>query len=1100
MLFTLLSVAFAELPLPLFPECGNAESLDNCPTDLNDWEQLSFIEPDQQSNIRPAELALGSGNHLDRAMQLHTGRFDVRLGVMDSGIEWSHNDLRRKFYLHAPELPLPQMADGQTLGEYDVNGDGVFNIDDYQNDPRVDITAGQDWGDDVLDPSDLIAAFSDGVDDDGNGYVDDISGWDFFERDNDAFHTHYDGFGNHGNGVARSVAAEGNDGGDIGHCPNCSIVPLRVGDTFITDGGRCAEAIAYAADLDVTAMTMAVGALSNAEATTEAARYAWDMGTLLVGAAGDENAYHHNFPAVLDDVIYAHSVTYNSRNNPASYMNTWNCNNFGARMTMVAASSACATGSVAVITGAAGLIQSAGLDAGYDLHPGEITQLLTRHATDVWLTEEERAITKAYPSAEGWDPFFGYGRLNVADSVAAVQAGEIPPIVSIRGVEWFEVIDPKQQTELAIEAILRTRTSELSWILEYGLGNDPRDWTNVDAGTVTEDFDGVLATLDIAALPVSSPIPEAGINETIAERLERVNQPAVTLRLRATDSNGIVGEMRKTFYVQPDPDLKQGFPFRLSGSGEASPIMVDLDNDGIMEVVVADGSGHVYAINGAGNVLDGFPVQTDLRDGAQNSTAFQSIPMVRDIVIATPAAGDLDGDGDVEIVVAGSYGGIYAWHHDGSMVVGFPANIIERGPSEISNEFLYDNGFVGAPALYDLDADGTLEVIVAGMDSRLYVFNAQGEDWGPYPIELCAEELCGQSGVRTITSAAIADVDGDGSIEIGIATNEAVDNGSKSVSYLLNAQTGEVLSGWPAAVSGLVGEAVLLPLIGEGHPASLAFADLDADGDMEIANAVMLGNNSPIHHDTTDALEMSFLGTDFSAGTNATIPSLVQMVANPVFADLDQDGTPDYITGAVSSVYLASLAARSVIEYQQGVGAWSGATGEMLPGWPRQIEDVQFLAAPAVADISGDGAPEAIMVSAGYLMHAWDATGTEATGFPKFTGGWILGSPALGDIDGDGYLDVAVTTREGWLFVWGTEGRADQSIEWASIHHDAQNTGNYHHPLPTQAGPVPEVSDDNNCGCGSNKTALVTLPLVVLWGRRRRKSLGIHRQRRDINT
>ena len=40
---------------------------------------------------------------------------------------------------------------------------------------------------------------------------------------------------------------------------------------------------------------MAVGALSNSDATTEAARYAWDMGTVLVGAAGDENAYHHNF-------------------------------------------------------------------------------------------------------------------------------------------------------------------------------------------------------------------------------------------------------------------------------------------------------------------------------------------------------------------------------------------------------------------------------------------------------------------------------------------------------------------------------------------------------------------------------------------------------------------------------------------------------------------------------------------------------------------------------------------------------------------------------------------------------------------------------------
>ncbi len=1082
-LISLMSIVYAELPMPLFSECGTPDASEDCPDDLDNWYMLSYIESGQQSNIREQELELGSGNRLDLAMRMHTGRFDVALGVMDSGINWEHNDLRRKFYLHAPELPLPQLSDGSTSPEYDANGDGLFNIDDYIDDSRVDITAGQDWGDERLDPSDLIYTFSDGVDDDGNGYVDDISGWDFFERDNDAFHTYYDGFGDHGTGVAKSVAGEGNNGGGIGHCPNCSIVPLRVGDTFVSDGGRCAEAISYGADLGLAGITMAVGALSNTDSTTEAARYAWDMGTLLVGAAGDENSYHHNFPAMLDDVIYSHSVTYNSSNNPASYMNTWNCNNFGARMTMVAAEPACATGSVAVITGTIGLLRSAGLDSGYDLHAGEITQLLIQNATDIWLTDEDRERSKAYPSEEGWDPFYGYGRLNVEASVAAVQAGEIPPVVSIRGVEWFEVVDPKQRTSLEISAVLSTRTDSLSWTLEVGFGHDPRDWEIVDSGSLTNELNGYLTTLDISSFPTPSVINEATYYEGIVERLERVNQPAVTLRLVAEGSDGVVGEQRKTFFVAPDPDLKLGFPFRLEGSGEASPIMVDMNDDGVMEVVVASGSGHIHVIEGNGTELSGFPVQTEPRNGAQTSVGFQTISPVHDLVVATPAAGDIDGDGDIEIVVAGLYGGLYAWHHDGTNVTGFPYHIIERGPSEITNEFLYDNGYFAAPSLYDLDNNGTLEIVIAGMDSRLYVVDHTGQDLNGYPLELCAEELCGVSGVRAISSAALGDVDNDGDIEIVVATNEAVDNGSKSVTYLFDALTAELMPDWPAAVSGLVGEAVLLPLIGEGHPASLAIADLDGDNDLEIANAVMLGNNPPIHHDTTDALEMSFLGTDFSSSSNANIPSLVQMVANPVFGDLDQDGVPEYITGAVSSVYIASLAARTQIEYQQGVGAWSGATGAMLEGWPRQIEDVTFLTAPAVADVSGDGKPEAIMVSGGYLMHAWDATGQEADGFPKFTGNWILGSPAVGDMDGDGLLDIAVTTREGWLFVWGTLGRADQAIEWASIHHDAQNTGNYHHPIPTQAGPVSE--EDRRCGCANSKEGWLLLPMLFLWRRRR---------------
>ena len=1084
---SIFSLAFADLPLPVFPECGEADTEDLCPNDADDWNALSYIPADQQANIQESELELGSGNRLDKALRYHTGRFDVALGIMDSGIDWSHNDLVNKYFLNAAELPVPQFSDGSTANGHDANADGLFNIQDYLEDPRIDWTSGQDRGDDILDPSDLIYTFSDGVDDDGNGYVDDISGWDFFERDNDAYHTHYDGFGNHGAGVARSAAGEGDNGGSIGHCPNCAIVPLRVGDTFITDGGRCAEAIAYGTDMGVAGITMAVGALSNSDATTEVARYAWEMGTLLVGAAGDENAYHHNFPAVLDDVMYVHSITWNTRNNPVSYMNTWNCNNFGARMTMVAASPACATGAVAVITGAVGLLKSAGLDAGIDLHPGEIMQLLTQHSTDIWKTSTELERSKAYPSAEGWDPFYGYGRLNVEGSVIAVQDGRIPPIVSIRGIEWFEVIDPTRRVSVDIEAVLSSRTGSLTWELEYGLGNDPREWTTFDTGSETEAVDGVIASLDVSSIPLAEAIREATIDETIVQRLERVNQPAVTLRLKALDADGNQSEMRKTFYLQIDPNLKDGFPLKLEGSAEASPIMVDVDGDGVFEVIVADGSGRVHVLNGDGDELPGFPVQSDLRTGAENSPAFQQISLVHDLFIATPAAGDLDGDGDIEIVAAGVYGGVYAWHHDGSVVTGYPQGIIERGPSEIGNEFLYDNGFAGAPALYDLDANGTLEVIVAGMDSRLYVFDHQGQEWGGFPIELCAEELCGIRGTRTITSPTIGDVDGDGDIEIGIATNEAVDNESKSISYLFDATTAELVEGWPATVGGLVGEAVLLPLIGEGHPASLAFADIDDDGDMEIANAVMLGNNPPIHHDTSNAMELSFLGLDFGAQTNANIPSLIQMVANPVFGDLDQDGTPEYITGAVSSVYLASLAARSVVEYQQGVGAWSGATGQMLEGWPRQIEDVQFLAAPAIGDITGDGMPEAIMVSAGYLVHAWDASGTEAEGFPKMTGNWILGSPALGDVDGDGLLDVAVTTREGWVFIWGTQGRADQTLEWASIHHDAQNTGNYAHALPVQAGPADLDAEGRKCGCNADKEqAWLLFPIlgVLAWRRR----------------
>ena len=147
-----------------------------------------------------------------------------------------------------------------------------------------------------------------------------------------------------------------------------------------------------------------------------------------------------------------------------------------------------------------------------------------------------------------------------------------------------------------------------------------------------------------------------------------------------------------------------------------------------------------------------------------------------------------------------------------------------------------------------------------------------------------------------------------------------------------------------------------------------------------------------------------------------------------------------------------------------------------------------LLSGSAVADVSGDGNPEVVVGSAGYLVHAWDKDGNEAEGWPKFTGNWMIATPAIGDIDGDGYVDVVISTREGWLFAWSTQGRADQKIEWASLFHDAQNTGNYEAELPTQAGPVDEEKVPEDSGCCKNKSAdsaWFILPLLFLGYRRR---------------
>jgi len=1120
LLSLIIASAYALVPIDAqFPDCGTPYRPDLCPADLDEeWWLIGYTPEHSQDSVREAELELGSGIAADRAWRITTGHWDAIIAVGDSGIEWHNRHLVNKVYINKAELPPPVCEDGTEAEDHDCDGNGLTNVQDYEFDARVDWDAGRDAADGMLDPSDLIytewGPDWDGVDNDANGYVDDIAGWDFFAQDNDPWNDFDTGYGTHGSGVMEDAAGEGQpidgvDDGQIGVCPNCAILPIRVGDTFVVDGTRAGQAIAFAADTGAVVINLAVGALSNPGATTQAAAYAYDQGTLIVGAAGDENAYHHNFPAVLDNAVYVHSIRHDTaekRSPVYSYMNTWNCNNYGARMTLVAASPACATGAVAVTGGMVGLIHSAAWDQGLELSAGEVYQLLTRTAVDVWLSAEELKISRAYPSRKGWDAFHGYGRADAAAAVEMVAAGKIPPAVSIDSPAWFAPLDPSVNPVVAVHGRMSARTRGFKYTLEIGFGHEPSVWEEVitgiyvTSGSGTGAFDGLIAEVDLSDHDFPE-ITEPTSFEGILERLERVNLRAFTLRLQVTDDAGLMGEMRKTAFMNRDDTLLPGFPIDMASSGESSPVLTDMDEDGIFEILIATAEGTVLAIHGDGTPVDGWPVSVDPVHGLHPDAESFSSGAVQmpngDTFIATVAVGDIDGDGTNEVVAASGRGGMYAWEMDGSRVVGFPVWAIGRAPEEFDRNHTYDQGFAGAPTLVDMDGDGALEIVDAGLDGRLYVFDGSGEDWGPYPVEICYpgtelwgydDLMCGVHGHRSITSPAVGDFDGDGDIEIALGTNEPVNDGQYVASYLIDGLTGTHADGWPRQDVGLINESALLPLIGQGHPSSMAVADLDGDGDLEIINPIMLGQTDIIGHDGQTHLEISYVASDWGEGNNVDVPSIVQMANNPAFGDLDGDGVADPVMGGVGALWIASLGMISHFDFQHGVAAWSGATGELLPGWPRQIEDVQFLVAPAIADVSGDGAAEVIYGSGGYLLYAWDGEGQLADGWPHFTGGWMIGSPAVGDITGDGYLDVVVVTREGHLFAWRTDGHADQVVQWQSIHHDPQNTGNYHTPLPVQAGPPDPEKAPKGCGCataGGGRSALLLLMLLPLVARRR---------------
>ncbi len=1092
MVLTLLCLSFAEVPVTPYEGCSE-EDKDACPSDLQEeWYLISYVDDANKASVREAELELGSGIAVDLAWQRTVGSFDVTVAILDSGIEWDEANLANKVRLNTAELPLPQDADGVEASDHDLDGNGLVNVLDYASDPRVNIAAGRAEASWLLDPSDLIATFSDGVDDDENGYADDIAGWDFFEDDNDPWPSWDDDLGTHGTGVMEGAVGEADNGdGDVGVCPNCSLLPLRTADSIISDGNRLAQAMAYATDSGARVIGMAIGGLSHSAQTRAAVAYAQQNGVVVVAAAGDENTYHRNVPAAEQGVLYVHSVRGNNANEDSgvySFMSFWNCNNYGPRTDLVAPANACATGAVSHIAGLAGLLYSYSDELGLDLTVNEIRQLLFTTVDDVSLTEAEVDEANAYPSAEGWDGFFGYGRVDAHHAVEAMAEGAIPPAPWIEGLSWYDYRKPGALEVTVYPGLDRAGAG--TWELLAGHGFEPDTWTVVAAGEGTAAAEVTVDTTPYAGVTV----PEPEEDEGVLERVDRVHAPDLTLKVVSTDDDGLEGSERITVLVHDDPDLLEGFPVYLGTSGESSPVLADFDGDGAFEVVLATAEGEVHLLSGDGTSLEGWPVLSQPDEDVvahAGAPAFANgalDPELHDGFLAGAAAGDLDADGVPEVVAAGLDGAVYAWHADGTAVSGWPVETWDRLPEELDSDHLYDKGVIGAPTLYDLTGDGKLEVVVAAMDSRIYAWDDGGELLSGYPFEACHPENCGIEGARIITSVTIGDVDGDGDPDLGFGTNETLYDGRYSITHLYDAGSQEALPGWPRTGAGLVSEAALLPVIAWGHPASLAFADLEGDGDLEMLDAVMLGQPGVLDHEGNEVLEMAYTADSYGEDSHTSEPSFASMSNNPSFGDLDKDGVPDPFMGGSGTYGLVALAATTHIDFQQVLGGWSGATGEFFKGWPRQVEDLQFFLAPAVADLDGDTIPEVIYGSGGGVVHAWNALGHIPDGWPKFTGQWILGSAAIGDLDGDGYLDVVTVTRDGYLFAWRTKGRADQAIEWSGMHHDAQNTGNYETPLPVQAGPEAAASAGSGCCNRNSSSAWLLLPLALFTLPRRRRA------------
>jgi outer membrane protein assembly factor BamB len=359
-------------------------------------------------------------------------------------------------------------------------------------------------------------------------------------------------------------------------------------------------------------------------------------------------------------------------------------------------------------------------------------------------------------------------------------------------------------------------------------------------------------------------------------------------------------------------------------SGPTTPVLADINGDGFLDVVVADSSGYVLAL-----------------DGAEGKKIFEA--EAADRILAPPVAGDLSGDGIDDIVVASNSGKVVALNGKGQ-------------PLWKSEDSLNLGPILNRPVLTEVNGDGKTDVIVpTGAKGLVALDGSRG-----WKIWDTAEMTRG----KVVTSPLAADLNGDGREDYVSVTDRgqvlAVTSQGDKVWKIWEAEAPKVYYASPAFVA--IGEQALVVVATDGGGIVALHADtgrtfwharihkrffaspvaVDGNGD-GVPDVVAVAENGDIHvldSLTGDEIWSSALG--------------VGIQASPALYDVNNDGLRDLILlDANGDIQVVDMARGRVVLLVDVNGADA------------------FVASPVLGDVNNDELVEVVAASQNGLVCAY---------------------------------------------------------------------------------------------------------------------------------